>query len=158
MKSLSRVQLFGTPRIVACSRLLRPWDFLGKSTGVGCHFLLQWIFPTQGSNPGLPHCRQTLYHLSHQGSPWKTTHLFIKDAYPSRIYFKHVRKDTYELGIGEKNNMQEEPYPKPMVTIWLNHLQPNEKHSKKCHSLPHSWNCSLTLLAILGVSFFQIVL
>ena len=48
------------------TRLLRPWDFLGKSTGVGCHFLLQGIFPTQGSNPGLPHCRQTLYRLCHQ--------------------------------------------------------------------------------------------
>ena len=36
---------------------------------MGCHFLLQGIFPTQGSNPGLPHCRQTLYHLSHQWSP-----------------------------------------------------------------------------------------
>ena len=47
--------------------LLCPWDFLGKSTGVGCHFLLQRIFPTQESNPGLLHCRQTLYHLSHQG-------------------------------------------------------------------------------------------
>ena len=41
----------------------------GKSTRVGCHFLLQGIFPTQGSNPGLLHCRQVLYHLSHQGSP-----------------------------------------------------------------------------------------
>ena len=36
---------------------------------VGCHALLQGIFPTQGSNPGLLHCRQILYHLSHQGSP-----------------------------------------------------------------------------------------
>ena len=34
-----------------------------------CHFLFQGIFPTQGLNPGLPHCRQTLYRLSHQGSP-----------------------------------------------------------------------------------------
>ena len=34
-----------------------------------CHFLLQRIFPTQGSNPGLPYCRQMLYHLNHQGSP-----------------------------------------------------------------------------------------
>ena len=39
---------------------LHPWDFPGKSTGVGCHFHLQGIFPTQGSNPGLPHCRQML--------------------------------------------------------------------------------------------------
>ena len=42
------------------TRILRPWDFPGKNTGVGCHFLLQGIFPTQGSNPGLPHCSQTL--------------------------------------------------------------------------------------------------
>ena len=38
----------------------------GKNTGVGCHSLRQEIFPTLGSNPVLPHCRQTLYSLSHQ--------------------------------------------------------------------------------------------
>ena len=48
------------------SRLLQPWNFPGKSTAVGCHFLLQGIFPTQRLNPGLPHCGQTLCHLSHQ--------------------------------------------------------------------------------------------
>ena len=68
VKSLSRVQLFATSWAVACTRLLRPWDFLGKSTGVGCHFLIQGIFLTQGLNPGLLHCRQMLYRLSHQGS------------------------------------------------------------------------------------------
>ena len=52
------------------TRLLRPWDFPGQNTGVGCHFLLQGIFPTHGWNLGLPHCRQTLYPLSHQGSCW----------------------------------------------------------------------------------------
>ena len=51
------------------SRLRCPWDSPGKNTGVGCHFLLQGLFPTQVSNPSLPHCRQTLYCLSHQGSP-----------------------------------------------------------------------------------------
>ena len=52
--------------------VLYPWDFPGKNTEVGCHFLLQGIFPTQGSNLSLPHCGQTLYCLSHQGSPkWK---------------------------------------------------------------------------------------
>ena len=44
-------------------------DSPDKNTGVGCHFLLQGIFSTEGSNPGLPHCRQTLYPLSQQGSP-----------------------------------------------------------------------------------------
>ena len=53
---------------VGPTRLLSPWDFPGKSIGVGCHFLLQGIFLTQGSNPGLRHCRQMLYPLSHQGS------------------------------------------------------------------------------------------
>ena len=44
-------------------------DSPGKNTGVGGHALLQGIFPIQGSNPGLPHCRWILYHLSHQESP-----------------------------------------------------------------------------------------
>ena len=44
-------------------------DFPGKNTGVGCRALLQRIFTTQGSNPGLPHCKWILYRLSHQGSP-----------------------------------------------------------------------------------------
>ena len=49
-------------------RLLCPWNSPGKSTGVGCHFLLQGIFLTQGSNLGLLHCR-ILYQQSYQGSP-----------------------------------------------------------------------------------------
>ena len=50
------------------TRLLCPWDFPGKGAGVGCHFLLQGIFPTQGSKPGFLHCRQILYQLSYKGS------------------------------------------------------------------------------------------
>ena len=44
-------------------------DSPGKNAGVGCHALLQGIFPTQGSNPGLPHYRRILDHLSHQEGP-----------------------------------------------------------------------------------------
>ena len=44
-------------------------DSPGKNTGVDCHAVLQEIFSNQGSNPGLPHCRQILYCLSHRGSP-----------------------------------------------------------------------------------------
>ena len=51
------------------SRLLHPWNRPGQNSGVGSHSLLQGIFPTQGLNPGLPHCRWILYCLSHQGSP-----------------------------------------------------------------------------------------
>ena len=43
------------------ARLLHPWDFPGKNSGVDCYSLLQGIFLTQGSNLGLPHCQQTLY-------------------------------------------------------------------------------------------------
>ena len=57
------------PHGLGPTKLLCPWNSPGKNTGVGCHFLLQGIFLTQGSNPGLPCCRQILYHLSHQGNP-----------------------------------------------------------------------------------------
>ena len=42
---------------------------LGQNTGVGSLYLLRGIFPTQGPNPGLPHCRGILYQLSHKGRP-----------------------------------------------------------------------------------------
>ena len=48
--------------------LYRLWNSPGQNTGVGSLSLLQGIFPAQGLNPGLPHCRQILYQLSHQGS------------------------------------------------------------------------------------------
>ena len=57
------------PHRLQPARLFCPWDFPGNSTGVDCHFLLQGIFPTQGLNLGLPHCRQRLYCLSHQTDP-----------------------------------------------------------------------------------------
>ena len=56
-KLLSLVQLFVTPR-----------NSLGQNIGVGSLSLLQGVFPTQGSNPGLPHCRWILYQLIHKGS------------------------------------------------------------------------------------------
>ena len=67
-------QLFATPWTVACTKLLLPWDFLGKSTGVGCHFLLQGIFPTQGSNPrflNLLHWQAGSLPLAPPGKPLK---------------------------------------------------------------------------------------
>ena len=54
------------------ARLLCPWNSPSKNTGVNSCSILQGIFPTQVSNPGLLHCRQILYHLSHQGKPKNT--------------------------------------------------------------------------------------
>ena len=66
------------------ARFLCPWDSPGRNTGVGCHFLLQRIFPAQRSKPGLLHCRRILYHLSHQGS-----HLSHRAYEIHRIYSFH---------------------------------------------------------------------
>ena len=66
MKLLSHVQLFATPWAIA-HQAPPPMEF-SRQEYWSCHFLLQGILPTQGSNPGFPDCRQT-YKLSHQGSP-----------------------------------------------------------------------------------------
>ena len=63
-QSLSRVRLFVTPGTICL------WNSPGQNTLVAGFFLLQGIFPTQGSNPDLPHCKHILYQLSHKGSPW----------------------------------------------------------------------------------------
>ena len=68
-QSLSQVWLFETLWTIAHQAPLSMGFFSSKNSRVGCHFLLQGIFPTQGLNPGVPHFRQTLYCLSHQGSP-----------------------------------------------------------------------------------------
>ena len=66
LKSFSHIRLFATPWIYS------PWNSPGQSTGVGSRFLPQGIFPAQGLNPDLPHCRWILYQLSHQGRPFYT--------------------------------------------------------------------------------------
>ena len=72
-------------KLLSCPTLCNPTDcsLSGSSVhgifqaGVGCHFLLQEIFSAQGLNPGLLHCRQVLYLLSHQGSPILVTVLTV---------------------------------------------------------------------------------
>ena len=68
-QSLIHVRLFVTP-----SRLLCPWDFSGKNTGVVCHFLLQGIFPTQGSNWSLLHWQLDFYHWATWECPLHVKH------------------------------------------------------------------------------------
>ena len=72
------------PRGLQPTRLLGPWDFPGKSTEVGFHFLLQGIFPTQGSNPGLPHCRQTLLPSDLPGKP----HMYVCYTYKNIFFIR----------------------------------------------------------------------
>ena len=75
----------------------------GQSTGVNSYSFLQGIFPTQGLNPGLPHCRQILYQLSHQGSPrileW-VAFAFSSRSSPtqeSNLGLLHCRRILYQL-------------------------------------------------------------
>ena len=70
------------------ARLLCPWDFPGKNTGVGCHFLLQGIFPTQGLNPHLLcllHWQADSLPLSHPGSPFWDRHNFCFLSHVSKL-------------------------------------------------------------------------
>ena len=63
--------------------LYTPWNSPGQNTGVGSCCLLQGIFPTQESNPGLPQCRQILYQLSHQETLSSLKLIFIELMMPS---------------------------------------------------------------------------
>ena len=69
-----------------------------------CHFLLQGIFPTQGSNPGLPRvkCRQTLYHLSHQGSPRGNIIKAICDKPTANIILNGEKLKAFSLKSGTR--------------------------------------------------------
>ena len=115
-------------------------DSPGKNTGVGCLSLLQGIFPTQGLNPGLQHCRQILYCLSHQGSPVLLLLLLS--------HFSHVRlcatpeTEAHQAPLSLRFSRQEHwnglPFPSPMYesekwnwsrlvasdSSWLHGLQP----------------------------------
>ena len=68
-------------------------DSPGKNTGVGYHFLLQGIFPTQGSNPSLLHCRQMLYHLSQITIIWDQIQWRGEDQYLLNIFASDTRID-----------------------------------------------------------------
>ena len=69
----------GVSNSLQSHELYSPWDSQGQNIGVGSLSLLLGIFPTQGSNPGLLHCRRILYQLSHNGSPYK--HIYIIQMY-----------------------------------------------------------------------------
>ena len=90
--------------------LYSPWSSPGQNTGVGSLSLLQGIFPTQGSNPGLPHCRQILHLLSHKGSPW-----------PSWVYKKSYPKNNADT-VSEINNQEtdRDVVPQPWLRYTCN--------------------------------------
>ena len=90
--------------------LYSPWKSPGQNTGVGSLPLLQGIFPTQGSNPSLPHCRQILCQLSHNGSPgmlkWVAYSLLqrIFQTQESNWGLLHCRRILYQLSYQKSPN------------------------------------------------------
>ena len=72
-----------------------PWNSSGQKTGVGSFSFLQGIFLTQGSNPGIPHCKRILYQLNHQGSPRIPEWV----AYPSSNGSSQSRNQSSNPGI-----------------------------------------------------------
>ena len=95
LSRFSRVRLCATPW-TAAHQVPRPWDSPGKNTGVGCHFLLQGYFPTQGWNLGFLHCRQILHQLSYEGSPIRISQkVFKKEKLSSsRIHYCYIISST----------------------------------------------------------------
>ena len=80
-----------------------PWNSPGQNTGVGSPFHFQGIFSTQGSNPGLPQCRQILYQLSHKGSPRRVGSLSLLQwiflTQGLNLGFLHCRQILYQLSL-----------------------------------------------------------
>ena len=133
-KSLSRVWLFATPWTIHS-----PWNSPGQNSRVGRHSLLQGIFPTQGLNPRLPHCRQILYQLSHQGSPW----ILEWVAYPFSCRSSWPRDGTRVFCIagGLFTNWATGKAPK---------LTQDASISNKWFRIPSSHSCPFTCLALLN--------
>ena len=91
--------------------LYSPWNSPGQNTELGSHSFLQGICSTQGSNPGLPHCRQILYQLSHQGSPgileWtccfltlSTCNYLYQPKFPLCSFIQHFQNSAKHLLLG----------------------------------------------------------
>ena len=95
-------------------RLLCPWDFSCRKSGVCCHFLLQGIFLTQGPNPYLLcllHCTQVLYPLSHQGSPSSTWEFCKFSCYQFLHIFQwEIEKFFFFLYLRYKSHAKNSPF------------------------------------------------
>ena len=114
-----RLSLDESEKWKSCQIICDPMDYtvLGslqgrKNTGVGSLSLPQGIFPTQRSNPGLPHCRQILYQLSHQGSP----RILEWVAYPFSRGYSWPRKSPVLQAESLPAELPGEP---PLDIFWL---------------------------------------
>ena len=102
-------------------------DYPGKNTGVGCHAILQGIFPTQGLEPGLLHCRRILYCLSHQRSP----RILEWVAHPfSRGTFRHRYQTRVSCIAGRSLPAELSGKTLTIVLVLIKAKKPSERSQK----------------------------
>ena len=93
--------------------LCGPWNSPGQNPGVGSCSLLQGIFPTQGSNPGHPHCRRILYQLSHKGCNVKDIHTTdVQNSFILQNWTLYLKNNSYPL-------LPTQPLPSPFYFLFL---------------------------------------
>ena len=144
-KSLQSYPTLCNPMDCSPPGLLCPWNSPGQNTGVGSLSLLQGIFPTQGSNPGLLHCRWILYQLSHKGSPrileW-VAYPFLQCIFPTQESNRgllHYRWILYQLSY--------QGSPKLLCALSL----------QSCQTLCNPMDCSLPGSSVLGIFQAQVL-
>ena len=137
-------------------RVLCPWNSPGKNTGVGCHSLLQGLFPAQGSNPGLLYCRQIFYHLSHWGSHWGSSeyNATLTLLLGEWVQMSYNTETIPKFYLGGLNNPLSRRYPLPESTLhiletvsWA--LQQCKQGAVQLVDLPIFQICSSYVLLIL---------
>ena len=131
------------PRGLQASRLLHPWDFPGKSTRVGCHFLLQGIFPNQGSNLGLPDYRSTLYrpwiHTQNNLVNTQRTYLHGLKLFPQKISTNLKRKGNLTLdNSGRHHLIKGSKWATNSNGKYWNHLSPERMLRGGCSHFCYS--------------------
>ena len=114
-------------------RLYIPWNSPGQNTGVGSLSLLQGIFPTQGSNPDLMHCRRMLYQLSHKRSPrileWVAYPFSSRFSWPGiELGVLHCRQILYQLSYQGSSDLFSVILQPKQVT-WLEVQDQGQRHT-----------------------------
>ena len=124
--------------------LYSPWNSPGQNTGEGSLSLLQGTFPTQGSNPGLPHCRQILYQLSHKGSP----RILEWVVYPFSSGSSQSRNQTGASCVAGRF------YTNWAIRKWMNDSLYNEELVRTMYAVQKVMRTCRRWLKIFNLSFF----
>ena len=127
-------------------RLHSPWNSPGQNTGVGSLPLMQGIFPTQGSKPGVPHCRWILSQLSHQGSPrileW-AAYPFFSGSSPLRNWTRVSTLQAHSL----PTELSGSPRNKSGAKVRALHSDKFLQPPKMYYLVPEMWQFALLLIS-----------